>query len=315
MHSTLRTLVLSAAMATCALFAAPTAKAEPLCRCAYPSLATAACDSALTADVFVWAGQSDPSTRNNVYFATVLRVYEGATSSRLIRIEAPATCGFEFDLWRRYTVALGKGSNGAFTSFACSSFVKQTRDLDRAERRFLADDARCAPSCDDIECEEDEVCVLQDVQCVTEPCYPVPVCEPAEDSCYDYTGRDFGLCEAVLGWAAQDGVCTLVSGCPDDEVPFYRSRAECLAGCGVEEGGLCYRFEEQDPNSFVNLPCADGLKCTATDALIGFNSYRYCMPLDFCIDDSTAATDCEGIPHIAEPGEWGCDDNVCTWRW
>ncbi|POM78337.1 Cysteine-rich protein [Phytophthora palmivora] len=32
-------------------------------------------------------------------------------------------------------------------------------------------------------CEQDEVCQLQQVQCITQPCDPVPTCVPIEASC------------------------------------------------------------------------------------------------------------------------------------
>jgi hypothetical protein len=140
------------------------------------------------------------------------------------------------------------------------------------------------------------------------------VCVPnAPRGCYDYTGIDFGLCKMLMGWAVQDGVCQPISGCGSD-LPFHPSREACMADCAVDRDETCHEFSESDPNAFVHRPCADGLKCTRTTNMVGFNVHEECKPMDYCVDATTAAQDCEELPHIAVPGIWGCVDHRCKWR-
>ncbi|CAG7837195.1 unnamed protein product [Allacma fusca] len=39
-----------------------------------------------------------------------------------------------------------------------------------------------APSCQDVTCNQGEECVLQQVQCIRAPCYPIPTCKPKTTS-------------------------------------------------------------------------------------------------------------------------------------
>lgn len=302
------------ALFTVLLMAPASASAEFLCRCAYPSLEATICRNELAAKVFIWSGYTDGDTGNNVYVATVQQVYRGETAGRVITIEAPSSCGFEFRGFTNYAVSLQKGENGNYTTFACGSWVKPFRNVTRAEQKLLLN-PECPPSCDDVTCDAGETCELQQVVCVRAPCYPRPVCVPdAQPSeCRDYTGLDFGLCKMLMGWAVQDGMCRPISGCGSD-LPFYASREECMAGCAVSADGVCYQFSESGARPFVNQPCEDGLKCTSTSNAIGFDSQRLCKPMDFCIDDSTAETDCEGIPPTSPgPGAFTCPANQCVW--
>ncbi len=301
------------AVAALLCLAPAAASAENLCRCAYRSLEATMCDDDLTAKIFVWSGYTDGSTGNNVYYATVQKVFRGQPTGRVIRIEAPASCGFELETWSTYGVSLNLEANGRYTTFACGSWVKPWRDVTRDERALLRA-PRCAPTCDDVQCGAGEVCELQDVDCVRAPCPPLPVCvpEPQVCACYDYSEMDFGTCKMLMGWAVQDGMCRPISGCGAD-VPFYPSREACMADCAVPVDGTCYSFSESTPDAFVDRPCADGFKCTTTRNVIGFDSNRQCKPMNFCVDIATASLDCAGIPHIAVPGHWGCDKHVCTY--
>jgi len=302
-----------AILAALVLLPTSSALAETLCRCAYPSLEATLCDDDLTAKVFVWSGYTDGQTGNNVYYATVQEVFHG-DAGRVITIEAPRSCGFELRTWTSYGVSLNRDDNGRYTTFACGSWVKPWRQVTREERQTLSAPS-CAPTCDDVTCGAGEVCELQQVMCIRAPCPPMPVCVPGPQAgaCYDYSGMDFGSCKMLMGWAVQDGTCRPIGGCGAD-VPFHASLEACMASCAVPQGGTCYSFVETNADTFVNRPCEDGLKCTATSSMFGFNSARQCQPMNFCIDDSTAATDCAELPHIAVPGKWGCESNACTWR-
>lgn len=311
-----KSLGLFAALSTLSL-AAAAASAQTECRCPSLPLSAVACDNALTADVFVWWGWSDAQSGNSIHRASVIEVYEGREQRSSIRIEVPRDCGLDLDSWTRYVVSLQAGGSADYTTFACNSFVAKTSDLSKQDRAFLLDRDRCAPGfdCSTVDCPPGETCEMQDVQCITSPCPPVPVCVPGPSACLDYSDRDFGLCEMVLGWAAVDGACTLVSGCGSDE-PFYPNRDACMDSCAQDLESLCYRFEEANASAAVDLPCEDGLKCSRTTDEFSFDVYKYCKPMDFCISDATAETDCDGIPHVAVPGSWGCDDdNRCVYRW
>jgi len=271
-------MILSMLLLLSATAALPTdALAETQCRCAYPSLETASCNNELTARVQVLGGYTN-TRGNNVYVAAVKQVYRGTAPGRFINIEAPRTCGFELRQRGLYAVAvsIAEGESN-YSSFACSSFVKPFRELTREERAFLAS----------------------------------PSCEPS--ACVDVTGQDFGLCKMLMGYAVRDGQCQPISGCGSD-LKFYSSHEACMEGCAAGADEVCYRFSETNPDDFVNVPCASDLKCASTSNMIGFNVERTCKPLDYCIDESSAANDCADLIHIAVPGVWGCDANRCVWR-
>ena len=70
-------------------------------------------------------------------------------------------------------------------------------------------------------------------------CIGYPVCSEEQcgwicgnPQCPDVEAVDFGPCDAELGWAHLDGVCTLVSGCDGQGYSFYETSTACQAACG-----------------------------------------------------------------------------------
>jgi hypothetical protein len=149
--------------------------AQVLCRCAIRPLEAFICENDLTAQVRVRFGLSLPNG-NRVYRARVLQTFQGE-AARDIWIETPASCGFPLRTGRTYAVSINVGENGVYSTFACSSFVKQWRELSPDELALL-DATECFPTCDDVECATGQSCILEPVVCIRAPCPPLPVCVP-----------------------------------------------------------------------------------------------------------------------------------------
>lgn len=81
------------------------------------------------------------------------------------------------------------------------------------------------PSCDTVECAPGHVCEMQQVQCITTPCYPQPVCVPVSQC------KSIALCVAGYFW--NEETCSCMSDCA-----FMR----CAAGYTCENnqvGAAC----------------------------------------------------------------------------
>jgi hypothetical protein len=121
-----------------------------------------------------------------------------------------------------------------------------------------------------------------------------PSCSPCDPACED--GQTCIMQEVVCVTAP----CNPIPAC----VPSVAS-----------EGEVCYRFSEMDPAMSVDRTCAEGLKCVSTSDTFGFNSVRSCQQQNWCLNDSTAANDCDGLIHPMVVGQWGCTaENKCAWR-
>lgn len=79
-------------------------------------------------------------------------------------------------------------------------------------------------------------------------------------------------------------------------------------------GELCYQFDETGNLPFIDRPCDSEHKCASTSARAGFNTSRSCVPLDYCVDENSAGSDCEDLIHPAVLGRWSCIDHSCSWR-
>jgi hypothetical protein len=138
------------------LLAPSRASAEVLCRCAYRPLDSVACGNELTAKVTVlWKKRTKTG---DVYVAEVKKVFSGeAERWDLIDIEVPANCGHELRVGKTYAVSLNTNEDtGNYTTFACSTFVKEWRTLEQSELETLA-----APVCEPEEpavANEGEIC-------------------------------------------------------------------------------------------------------------------------------------------------------------
>lgn len=89
----------------------------------------------------------------------------------------------------------------------------------------------------------------------------------------------------------------------------------CNAGCAdmpVAHDGECGITGDMC-GSMMGLACQDGYKCRF-DA----STYTYPYPdaSGTCVADNycDAPVDCNGLPHISVPGQWGCAANKCEWK-
>ncbi|MBA3464783.1 MAG: hypothetical protein H0T46_32920 [Deltaproteobacteria bacterium] len=89
----------------------------------------------------------------------------------------------------------------------------------------------------------------------------------------------------------------------------------CAAGCAnasVAHTGEC--GITGDPcGTPAGLACLDGYKCKyANGALTAphADAAGTCVAQNYC----NVPADCNGLPHIAVPGQWTCPNNTCTWQ-
>ena len=76
-------------------------------------------------------------------------------------------------------------------------------------------------------------------------------------------------------------------------------------GAGAACGGRTYP---------VNPPCGEALQCKDTvSGGMTFDAPGECHTESWCFSAEMAAENCAGLPHIAVPGSWGCEEFVCTY--
>lgn len=76
-------------------------------------------------------------------------------------------------------------------------------------------------------------------------------------------------------------------------------------GCGGGQGDFC--------GGLLGQACADGFKCRYQDSGFGVpypDEGGTCVAATYC----DAPPDCAGLPHVAVPGAWACNDNQCAWQ-
>ncbi|ALC45954.1 CG5639, partial [Drosophila busckii] len=131
---------------------------------------------------------------------------------------------------------------------------------------------RCRDPCDSIDCPNGQSCQLQEVQCKSEPCPPLPTCKKAR-SLANY-------CPAGLPLAIDDSVrpflCGLDAGKPQCP-PLYQCLVEsgndygvcCPSALNFQKPGVC-PAPEQTPHSertgyMCGAPCTHDLECRNMD--------------------------------------------------
>ncbi len=72
---------------------------------------------------------------------------------------------------------------------------------------------------------------------------------------------------------------------------------------GGGEGEMC--------GGIAGIPCNPGLVCKGMEPDVA-DAAGTCRAADYC-EIMTAEQDCADLIHIAVPGNWGCDENVCAW--
>ena len=124
-----------------------------------------------------------------------------------------------------------------------------------------------------------------------------------------YTCGDDALCireESCVCPALYDPVCstggqTFSNGC-----------AAACAGIEVAHDGEC-GIPGDACGTILGLTCKDDNKCR-----FGASQYTYpfpdaggeCVAANYC----DAPADCTGLPHVAVPGQWACNQNACAWQ-
>jgi len=124
--------------------------------------------------------------------------------------------------------------------------------------------------------------------------------EPNISPCDDVAEVSFGPCDAVLGVAIVNGLCSWVSGCStigEDEIDygdaFFNDMFECTA-CQQTE---CFNQNQVDPNA----------SCfTVWEPVCGCDSITYGNSCEAIVSGITSWTDgeCGTVPPVIEP----CDD-------
>ncbi|MCA9679211.1 MAG: hypothetical protein KC464_29545, partial [Myxococcales bacterium] len=78
---------------------------------------------------------------------------------------------------------------------------------------------------------------------------------------------------------------------------------------GAGAGAVC--------GGHVNPPhpaCADGLTCKDLRPMgLASDATGECHTETWCLDAAMAEYNCAGLPHVAVPGQWGCEELTCTW--
>ena len=72
---------------------------------------------------------------------------------------------------------------------------------------------------------------------------------------------------------------------------------------GAGEGEMC--------GGIAGFACAPGLWCKGMDPRVA-DAAGTCQEENYC-ETATVDGDCAGLMHPASPGNWGCDERVCTW--
>ncbi|TNE92426.1 MAG: hypothetical protein EP330_01870 [Deltaproteobacteria bacterium] len=86
---------------------------------------------------------------------------------------------------------------------------------------------------------------------------------------------------------------------------YQSGNAEVTYAWGVGVGDTC--------GGIGALTCDEGLACKEWLGGVA-DAAGTCHTQDWCGSDETAATDCDGLPHIMTVGAWGCSDTfTCEW--
>ena len=89
----------------------------------------------------------------------------------------------------------------------------------------------------------------------------------------------------------------------------------CAAGCAnadVAHPGEC-GIAGDSCGTIRGLSCQDGHKCRFGDSQFMYpfpDAGGTCVAQNYC----DAPADCNGLPHVAVPGQWACNQNTCAWQ-
>lgn len=138
------------------------------------------------------------------------------------------------------------------------------------------------PSCDTVSCPEGSECVLQDVDCVQEPCYPQPICVETTPTCND--GSDV-VCEMVPPDCDDSQELAIIDGC-----------YECVpaGSCGEPTNPTC-----------DNVDCEEGYQCEMQDVVC---VQAPCPPVPVCVETKQA---CAWDGDCADNQQCIVGDDIC----
>ncbi len=181
---------------------------------------------------------------------------------------------------------------------------------------------RCEPTltCANVRCEAGTHCEMQDVQCFTEPCYPIPVCVPDAAACQsdDDCGEGF-FCNSC----PPDPTCPMCDVCgppvcqpiapPPPPVCGDGSQLSCRMMVPVCDDGLvvgvfngcyeCVPADQCEPTlTCANVRCEAGTHCEMLQVQCFTEP---CYPVPACVPDQTD-------PYVCEDGSMCPDGSQCV---
>lgn len=182
-----------------------------------------------------------------------------------------------------------------------------TSDDGCAIGEYCASDGACDT---DGRCELSVDCNLEGNSYIHPACVGYGVCPQLESecgwqcgnpACVDTFGYDFGPCDAVLGWAVQNGECVLVSGCGGGPFSFFSSQASCEQACEEPPAMECQPGEVTPTDECGNV-------CSCTEAGRWICTLLPCI-LECGTDSDCQVTGCSGQVCAPEPVF-----TTCEWR-
>ncbi len=183
--------------------------------------------------------------------------------------------------------------------------------------RFTANDVvrECPPvnPCTWVKCTAGHHCELEEVVCVTAPCYPVPVCVPDEPSVF---------CGGIAAFPCP-GLGTCVDD-PNDGCDTEQGGADCGGLCVCDQSESCkagYLFDSSpevcgcvtDPtlDPCASVRCAAGTECQVIDGSAACVPTTSACAATLCPVDTTCQ-EIDGAAQCVSNGSLACGSSTCA---